>query len=243
MLIESGLPRPGGARELKSAGDYVTATDRASEQEILEVLAREAPGIAVLAEEEGGRRAQTMWAVDPLDGTTNFTRGYPSVGLSVALLEKGMPVVGVVLAPFLQLEFSVALGHGAFLNGERLPQRVDTDPSDAVVATGFPFRNKSLLPRYVAMFSGALERFEDLRRAGAAALDLAWTAAGTFDGFFELNLNTWDVAAGAAMVLEVGGRISDWTGGDEWITSGNILAGPPAIHEMLLKLADQSPDR
>lgn len=93
------------------------------------------------------------------------------------------------------------------------------------------------------MFSGALERFEDLRRAGAAALDLAWTAAGTFDGFFELNLNTWDVAAGAAMVLEVGGRISDWTGGDEWITSGNILAGPPAIHEMLLKLADQSPDR
>lgn len=242
MLIESGWPRPGGARELKSAGDYVTAADRSSEQAILEVLAREAPAIAVLAEEAGGQPAQTMWAVDPLDGTTNFTRGLPSVGVSVAMLEKGMPVVGVVLAPFLKLEFTVARGRGAFLNGERLPQRTNTDPSHAVVATGFPFRNKTLLPRYVPMFSAALERFEDLRRAGAAALDLAWTAAGTFDGFFELNLNTWDVAAGAALVLEVGGRVSDWSGGDEWITSGNILAGPPAVHDVLLELAHQSPD-
>lgn len=248
MLLASGLPRPGliavdGGRELKSAGDYVTATDRGSEHAILEVLARETPGTAILAEEEGGRRAQTMWAVDPLDGTTNFVRGYPSVGVSVALLEEGMPVLGVILAPFLKLEFKVARGQGAFFNGERLPQRLDVDPSHAVVATGFPFRNKALLTRYLPVFGGALERFEDLRRAGAAALDLAWAAAGTFDGFFELNLNTWDVAAGAAMVLEVGGRVSDWSGGDEWITTGNILAGPPAVHEVLLELAQQTPDR
>ena len=240
MLLEAGLPKPGGAVELKSRGDYVTATDRRSEAAILEALAREAPGIAVLAEEGGGTRERTMWVVDPLDGTTNFTRGHPVVGISVALLEGGMPAVGVVLAPFLHLEFTVARGHGAFLNGERLPQRADTEPAHAVVATGFPFRKKSLVPRYLRMFDGALGTFEDLRRAGAAALDLAWTAAGTFDGFFELNLNTWDVAAGAALVLEVGGRVTDWSGGEEWITSGDILAAPPAVHEALLQLAEEA---
>src|SRR5207237_1097581 len=125
VLLRAGLPRPGSAAELKSRGDYVTATDRASEVAILEALAREAPAVAV-------------------------------------------------------------------------------------VATGFPFRNKKLLPRYLPVFRQALETFEDIRRAGAAALDLAWTAASTFDGFFELGLNTWDVAAGAALVLEVGGRVSDW---------------------------------
>lgn len=243
VLVETRLPRPGGAAELKGRGDYVTATDHKSEAAILQVLTRDAPGVAVLAEERGGTRNQTMWAVDPLDGTTNFTRGYPSVGVSVALLEEGMPVVGVVLAPFMKLEFTVARGEGAYLNGDRLPMRADIDPSNAVVATGFPFRNKALLPQYLRMFGGALERFEDLRRAGAAALDLAWTAGGTFDGFFELNLNTWDVAAGAALILETGGRVTDWSGGDEWITSGNILAGPPAVHEALLELAQQPSHR
>lgn len=243
MILETGLPKPGVAAQLKGRGDYVTATDRRSETAILEVLAREAPGIAVLAEEEGGVRAATMWAVDPLDGTTNFTRGFPTVGISVALLDRGHPVVGVVLAPFLKLEFTVARGEGAFMSGERLPPHRTLDPSSAVVATGFPFRNKSLLPRYLPMFDRALARFEDLRRAGAAALDLAWTAASTFDGFFELSLNTWDVAAGAALVLEVGGRVSDWDGGDTWIETGNILAGAPAVHEALLELAAHPLDR
>jgi myo-inositol-1(or 4)-monophosphatase len=217
-------------------GDYVTATDRRSEEVILEVLAHDAPGIPVLAEEEGGRRAQTMWAVDPLDGTTNFTRGFPTVGVSVALIEDGRPIVGVVIAPYLGVEFSVARGQGAFRNGERLRSHGSVDPSGAVVATGFPFRNKALLARYLPVLQGALQRFEDLRRAGAAALDLAWTAAGTFDGFFELGLNTWDVAAGAALVLEVGGRVTDWSGGEDWLVTGNILAGTPAVHEALLEL-------
>jgi myo-inositol-1(or 4)-monophosphatase len=228
---------------LKGRGDYVTATDRRSEGAILEVLAREAPGVPVLAEERGGTRAGTMWAVDPLDGTTNFVHGFPSVGISVALLEDGSPVVGVVLAPFLRLEFSGARGEGAFANGERLPRLRAVDPTSAVVATGFPFRDKRLLPRYLSMMSRALDHFEDLRRAGAAALDLAWTAAGTFDGFFELGLNTWDVAAGAALVREVGGRVTDWSGGESWLESGNILAAPAAVHEALLELAQQSPER
>lgn len=230
------------AAERKGRGDYVTATDRRSEGAILEVLARESPGVAVLAEEIGGVRASTMWAVDPLDGTTNFTRGFPPVGVSVALLDEGQPVVGVVLAPFMQLEFTAARGVGTFRNGERLPQQRSVDPAGAVVATGFPFRNKALLPRYFPMMRRALERFEDLRRAGAAALDLAWTAASTFDGFFELGLNTWDVAAGALLVREAGGRVTDWSGGETWIETGNILAATPAVHEVLLELAAQPSD-
>ncbi|MHB8587698.1 MAG: inositol monophosphatase family protein [Candidatus Dormibacteraceae bacterium] len=243
VLIDGGLPRPGGPADVKGAGDYVTAFDRQSEAAILEVLARETPGIAVLAEERGGKRARTMWAVDPLDGTTNFTRGFPVVAVSVGLLDEGIPVAGVVIAPFLELEFAAAQGNGATLNGERLPPLRAIEPSKAVVATGFPFRDKTRMPRYRPVMEGALLRFEDLRRAGAAALDLAWTAAGTFDGYFELNLSTWDVAAGAALVLEVGGRVSDWSGGGSWVESGDILAAAPAVHEVLLELAGNSPHR
>ncbi len=243
MLIDGGLPRPGSAFDVKGAGDYVTASDRQSEAAILEVLARESAGVAVLAEERGGSRAATMWAVDPLDGTTNFTRGFPVVAVSVGFLDRGIPVVGVVIAPFLNLEFAAAQGKGATLNGDRLPQHRAVDPTQAVVATGFPFRNKQRMPRYRPVMEGALLRFEDLRRAGAAALDLAWTASGTFDGYFELGLNTWDLAAGAALVTEVGGRVSDWSGGDGWLESGNILAGAPAVHGVLLQLAAESPDR
>ena len=205
------------------------------------MLARESPGIHVLAEEGGGRRAGTMWVVDPLDGTTNFTRGYPTVGVSVGLVEDGKPVLGVVLGPFLKLEFTAVRGGGAFINGDRLPRLRALEPSKAVVGTGFPFRDKARLPRYLEVMEAALGRFEDLRRAGAAALDLAWTAAGTYDGFFELGLNPWDVAAGAALVLEVGGHVTDWSGGDTWIETGDILAAAPAVHEALLELARQPP--
>jgi myo-inositol-1(or 4)-monophosphatase len=229
--------------ETKGAGDYVTDTDRRSEAAILEVLARESPGIAVLAEERGGVRADSMWAVDPLDGTTNFTRGFPVVAVSVGLLDGGVPVAGVVIAPFLQLEFTASRGAGASLNGVRLPVLSDVEPSRAVVATAYPFRRKSLLPRYRPVVDGAVQRFEDLRRAGAAALDLAWTAAGTFDGYFEMGVNPWDVVAGAALVLEVGGRVTDWTGEDTWVETGNIFAASPAVHEVLLELAAQPPDR
>ena len=241
VLRDTGLPRPGGAAELKGRGDYVTAADRRSEAAIVDVLAREAPGVAVLAEEAGGVRASTMWTVDPLDGTTNFTRGLPVVAVSVALLDGGKPAVGVVIAPFLDLELSAVAGGGAHMNGEHLPRHRDVEPANAIVATGFPFRNKALAGRYLPVMSGALGRFEDLRRAGAAALDLAWTATSSFDGFFELALNTWDVAAGALLVLEAGGKVTDWSGGDTWLETGDILAGAPAVHEALLELAAQPP--
>lgn len=214
----------------------MTAADRESEAAIVEVLAREAPGIAVLAEEEGGRRAGTMWAVDPLDGTTNYVHGFPAVGLSVALLEGGRPVLGVVIAPFLGLEFAGERGQGVTRNGEPVPPLRDPDVSRAVLATGFPFRNKQRLERYLPVMEAALRRFEDLRRAGAAALDLAFTASGVFDGFFELGLGTWDVAAGAALVLELGGKVTDWSGGETWLETGDIIAAPASVHEALLEL-------
>ena len=240
VLRDIGLPRPGFASETKALGDYVTEADRASEAAIVEVLQREAPGIALLAEEAGGSRSDTMWAVDPLDGTTNFIHGFPMVGLSVALLDARRPVIGVVIGPYLGVEFTAAEGGGATCNGEPIPPLARRDPSRAVVATGFPFKRKDRIEEYLQVMAGALRRFEDLRRAGAAALDLAYTASGVLDGFFELSLGTWDVAAGAALVLEVGGRVTDWTGGDGWIESGDVLAGPPGVHEVLLELATSS---
>jgi myo-inositol-1(or 4)-monophosphatase len=243
VLREIGLGlghRP--AERKQRTGDYVTDADRASEQAIVDTLARLAPGIPILAEERGGASSGTRWAVDPLDGTTNFTRAMPVVGVSVALLDAGQPVVGAIIAPWLDLEFTVQRGHGARLNGTRLAPLGAGEPATAVVATGFPFRVKHRAGRYLPVLYGCLERFEDVRRAGSAALDLAWTATGTFDGFFELSLGTWDVAAGAALLLEVGGRVTDWEGGQDWLESGDILAAPAAVHEVLLQLAGQAPD-
>ena len=218
----------------------MTATDIASEAAIVSVLRHLTPDIPVLAEEGGGERAERMWAVDPLDGTTNFTRGLPVVGVSVGLMEGATPSVGVVIAPFLGLEFACARGRGATLNGQSLPRMRRMAPANAVVATGFPFRNKQRLSRYRTVLLGALQTLEDLRRPGAASLDLAWTAAGTFDGFFDLNLGMWDVAAGACLVLEVGGRVTDWEGGDRWSRSGDIIAGGPEVHALLLELAGRA---
>jgi myo-inositol-1(or 4)-monophosphatase len=236
VLRQAGMGRREGDRKQR-VGDYVTAFDHASEEAVLEVLARRAPGVPVLAEERGGARAGTMWAVDPLDGTTNFTRGHPVVAVSVALLRDGRPEVGVVLAPWLGLEFAAEKRRGATLNGEALPRLGRGDLDRAVVATGFPFRVKQRLPQYEGVFQLALHQFEDLRRAGVASLDLAWTASGTYDGYFELGLGLWDVAGGAALVEEVGGVVTDWTGGDGWLDTGDILAAPPAIHERLLEWA------
>lgn len=219
----------------------MTEWDFASEHAILDVLARQAPGIPVLGEETGGRRAATMWAVDPLDGTKNFTRGFPVVGVSVGLLDRGEPVLGVVIAPWLGLEFAAERGRGVTRNGERLPRLAPEDPARAMVSTGFPFRRKQRIGRYLHVFEAALQRFEDLRRPGAASLDLAWTASGAFGGFFELGLGTWDVLAGAALVREAGGAVTDWEGGQRWVETGDILAGAPRVHEALLELAAQAP--
>ncbi|MDP9342560.1 MAG: inositol monophosphatase [Actinomycetota bacterium] len=223
-------------------GDYVTEVDRHSERVVVEALVAAAPGIPVVGEEEGGHGGDRYWVVDPLDGTTNFLHRFPLVGVSVALVEQGRPVVGVVHAPFLEETYSAARGEGATVVEHRRsraarPLRVSLrDPSQAVVATGFPFRHKDLVPRYGRMLLRSLERFEDLRRPGAASLDLAWVAAGVFDGFFELRLSAWDVAAGGLLIEEAGGVVTDWEGGPDYL-SGDILAGPSQVQEVLLDLA------
>jgi myo-inositol-1(or 4)-monophosphatase len=224
-------------------GDYVTEVDEASERAITTFFSVETPDVPVKGE-EGDARAHAdygdrYWVVDPLDGTTNFMHGFPAVGVSVALVEAGRPVAGCVHAPFLGQTYAAAAGAGAWVDdahGIRTELRVSERPIErAVVGTGFPFRRKEFLARYLRVMEAALERFEDLRRPGAACLDLAWVAAGVFDGFFELNLAPWDVAAGGLLIQEAGGVVSDWTGGPDWL-SGNILAGPPAIHAELLRL-------
>jgi myo-inositol-1(or 4)-monophosphatase len=227
-----GKRRPG---ERKGAGDYVTDVDRKSEEAIREHLARATPDVPVLAEEGGGSAGERYWAVDPLDGTTNFLIGLPVVAVSVALVQAGRPTVGAVRAPLLGLAFSAARGQGAWSGKERL--HVSERPAErAIVATAFPFRKRSLLERYRPVLGSVFAGCEDIRRAGAAALDLAWVAAGVFDGYFELNLSVWDVAAGALLVEEAGGMVTDWSGGPDYL-AGEILAGSPATHPMLLDSA------
>jgi myo-inositol-1(or 4)-monophosphatase len=233
----------GKARDIreKAPGDWVSAVDVASEQAIKETLERLAPGIAFFGEETGGERSSERgWFVDPLDGTANFLHGLVAVGVSIGLVQDGQPVVGVVHAPLLGTTYATVQGGGAFRDGKQI--HVSTRaPEQAIPATGFPFRHKDLLPRYLAVFDGALDTFEDLRRVGGASLDLCWSAEGVFDGFFELRLGTWDVAAGALMVREAGGVVTDWAGDPgDWLWSGDIVAGPPAVHRAILELCKKT---
>jgi myo-inositol-1(or 4)-monophosphatase len=221
----------------KGPGDWVTAVDVASEAAVKASLADGAPGVPFFGEEGGGDRGDVGWFVDPLDGTTNFLHGFPVVGVSIGLVVGGEPAVGVIRAPMLGDVYAARVGGGATRNG--VPITVGDRPTaHAVVATGFPFRAKrEKLPEYLPVFERSLRAFEDLRRAGAASLDLAWTAAGVLDGYFEQRLGTWDVAAGGVIVREAGGVVTDWHGDPRaWLDSGDVVAGPPAIHEHLLAL-------
>jgi myo-inositol-1(or 4)-monophosphatase len=230
-IVRAHFGSPPEVRE-KARGDWVTAADTASEDAVRAVLERET-GLPVFGEEAGGERADVGWLVDPLDGTSNFVHGLDAVGVSVGLVAGGEPVVGVVHAPLLARTYSARAGGGAFRDGRRLRVSRRT-PEQAIVATGFPFRRKDVLAQYEPVFGAALHQFEDLRRVGAASLDLCWTAEGVFDGYFELRLGPWDVAAGAVIVREAGGVVTDWLGdGSAWLSSGDILAGPPEVHAAL----------
>lgn len=226
-------------------GDWVTSVDLASEATIRAFLREETPSIPVLGEEEGGAGGADplRWVVDPLDGTTNFVHRFPVVGVSVALVEGEQPLAGAVHAPFLGDTWHAARAGGTVweppgggANACRVSER---GPGQAVVATGFPFRRKERLPRYLPVMAAAFGRFEDLRRAGAACLDLAWAACGVFDGFFELGLASWDVAAGGLLVQEAGGIVTDWDGGNDFL-AGDILAGPAAVHRELLQIVREA---
>lgn len=224
-------------------GDWVTEVDLGSERAIAAFLAEETPHVPMHGEEEGGPVDGLRWVVDPLDGTTNFLHGFWAVGVSVALVQDDRVVAGAIEAPFLSERWHAARGEGATWEPARGRARDcqirSCDPSRAVVATGFPFRRKERLPRYLRAFGSALETFEDLRRPGAACLDLAWTACGVFDGFFEVGLAAWDVAAGGLLVEEAGGRCTDWEGGHGYL-AGHILAGAAPVHDVLLTIAHEA---
>ena len=234
--------RPSEGEAKGPPGDWVTDIDVASETAIRSFLHEETPDIAMLGEESGGVTEGLRWIVDPLDGTTNFLHRFPAVGVSVALAEDQVPVAGAIHAPFLGDTWHAGRGAGAIwepAGGTTEPCHVSERPPErAVVGTGFPFRRKDRLPRYLAAFTAAFERFEDLRRPGAACLDLAWAACGVFDGFFELGLGPWDVAAGGLLVAEAGGRVTDWDGGAGYL-SGDILAGSPGVHDELRRIAGE----
>ncbi|HKA93686.1 MAG TPA: inositol monophosphatase family protein [Acidimicrobiia bacterium] len=235
-IVAARFGSTGNARE-KAPGDWVSDVDTTSEAAVRAALEDAAPSLPVFGEEGGGGRGDVGWFVDPLDGTANFLHGFPAVGVSVALVRLGVPLVGVVHAPLLGTTYTATAGEGARCNGDAIT--VASRPVEsAICATGFPFRAKSeRLDEYLPVFEAALRRFEDMRRAGSASLDLAWTAAGVFDGYFEQALGPWDVAAGALLVREAGGVVTDWAGDERaWLKSGDILAAPPAVHAELLAL-------
>lgn len=226
----------GDARDVRSKGrgDWVSEVDERAEDAVRAVLARDTPFLPVFGEEGGGVFAEEMWCVDPLDGTSNFLHGLPAVGVSIALIRGGVPVVGVVQAPFLGKVWTAVAGGGAFQDG--MPIHVSDQPMErAIVATGFPFRKPQLRAPYLEVFEAVLPAVEDIRRCGAASLDLCWTAAGVFDGYFELALSPWDVAAGGLIVREAGGVVADWWGNvADWVRTGNIVAANSSVFTGLI---------
>ncbi|MEJ5226743.1 inositol monophosphatase family protein [Thermodesulfovibrio sp.] len=221
----------------KSISDYVTKFDLQAERAIIEKIKTHFPEHQFMAEESSNKikKAEYMWIIDPLDGTTNFIHGFPVVAISIALMFKEEVVVGVVYDPLRDEIFYAEKGSGAFLNDEKIEVSTIKDPSLALIATGFPFRNKHYIDDYMKIFRELLYSVSDLRRPGAAALDLCYVACGRVDGFFEFALSPWDIAAGTVIIKEAGGVVSDFERGQNYLKTGNIIAGNPYVHSFLVE--------
>lgn len=235
-LIRDKMGQP-SVVEAKAPADYVTEVDSKCEEILMESIKASFPDHTILSEEtpfEGWSPGIT-WIIDPLDGTTNFIHGFPMVAVSLAVAVDASPVLGIVWDPLREELFLARKGEGAELNGRPIRVRKEASISDALMATGFPHRAKYYLGAYVATMKKILEEANDLRRAGSAALDLAYVACGRLDGFWEPGLKTWDVAAGSLLVLEAGGVVTDFWGRGDYLFNGHIIAGPPLIHRFLLE--------
>jgi myo-inositol-1(or 4)-monophosphatase len=221
----------------KSDSSPVTEIDAAAEATIKGMLAEVRPNDAVVAEESGPSGACTRrWYIDPLDGTVNFINGIPQVAVSVGLWEDDSPLVGAIVDVFRGEEFTAAAGTGAFLGGDRLTASGRSDLHPAVVATGFPYDHRETPERYASALRHVLAKVQGLRRFGSAALDLAWTAAGRFDGYYETGIAPWDIAAGLLLVTEAGGVASDFEGLPATPNSPTVVAAGPGIHAELRQL-------
>ncbi|WP_300617899.1 inositol monophosphatase family protein [Dokdonella sp.] len=220
----------------KQRHDYVSEVDRMAEAEILRELKRAYPRDAFLGEESGKiGDSRNVWVIDPLDGTRNYLRGFPHFSVSIGLLENGEPTLGVVYDPLRDELFTADRGNGAYLNDRRIRVGRRDGLSGALLATGFPYRQRRHLDAQLGMTRALLAEAEDIRRSGSAALDLAYVAAGRFDGFYEIGLNVWDMAAGCVLVREAGGRYCDFAGRDGLPETGNIIAGNVAIAPAMVK--------
>lgn len=242
LLLEAWR-QPKQGYEEKAPGDLVSETDRESEELARSILLARTPDAHFLAEESSDTRSgpsgedRLTWIVDPLDGTANFLHRFPIFAVSVAAARGKELLAGVVYIPVIDECFSAGQGLGASLNGQPISVSPETDLDRGLLATGWPFRRKDVLESYLEVFTRVFWAAQGIRRTGAAAVDLAYTAAGRLEGFWEYGLSIWDVAAGALLVREAGGAVSDFAGGEHWWTSGDIVATNGAIHDDLLATA------
>lgn len=227
--------------QTKQAFDFVTRVDRSSEAVIMKVIREKFPHHLFLSEETLQQEANGdyRWIIDPLDGTTNYIHSYPMFSVSIALEYQNKIILGVVFDPLRDELFHAVKGEGSFLNNRRISVSDITLAKRSLIATGFPFRKKAMIDLYLDAFRKIFEHVSDIRRAGSAAIDLAYIAAGRVEGFFELNLSPWDIAAGSLLIREAGGRITDFAGGEQYLVTGNIVAGNTNIHSDILKIIRQ----
>jgi myo-inositol-1(or 4)-monophosphatase len=219
----------------KSPNDFVTEVDRAAEVAIIEVLRDAYPEHSILAEESGASgESEYQWIIDPLDGTTNFIHGLPYYAVSIAQAKNGVLEHAVIFDPTRNELFTATKGAGAYLNDRRIRVSRRTRLNESMIGTGFPFRELEHLDAYLAMFRDLTHKTAGIRRPGAAALDLAYVACGRMDGFWELGLRPWDMAAGALLIQEAGGLVSDLAGNSGFMESGNIIAGTPKVFAQLV---------
>ena len=224
--------------ESKGTNDFVTSVDISSEEAIIETIRKSYPNHTIIGEESGllkGSDDDYQWIIDPLDGTANFIKGIPHFAVSIALKVKGKLDQAVIFDPIRGELFSASRGKGAQLNGFRIRVKQPKELNGAILATGFPFKQKQHLNAYMEIFKSLFIKTADMRRAGSAALDLAYVAAGRVDGFFEIGLKPWDTAAGELMVIEAGGLVTDFVGGHNQMNSGNIVAASPRLLKEILK--------
>ncbi len=223
---------PQEAVRKKRQNDFLSFVDEESEKKIISTIRLEYPDHAFLAEEggESGPENEYLWIIDPLDGTTNYIAGVPVFAVSIALQYQDELLLGVIYDPIRDELFSAQKGRGAFLNDEKIQVSSKASLNNSLLATGFPFKTKQFLPQYLNVFQDIFEKAVGIRRLGSAAIDLAYLAAGRFDGFWEIGLSPWDVAAGAVLIREAGGRVSDFWNGGEFLRNNYMLASNGLIH-------------
>jgi myo-inositol-1(or 4)-monophosphatase len=227
--------------QTKQAFDFVTKVDRWSEAVIMQTIRDKFPSHRFLTEETLKQEdtGDYRWIIDPLDGTTNYIHSYPMFSVSIGLEFQSEVILGVVFDPLRDELFHALKDKGAFLNNHRISASAVSLLENSLISTGFPFRKKEMIDLYLKAFKGIFSGASDIRRAGSAAIDLAYIAAGRFEGFFELALSPWDIAAGDLLITEAGGLITDFGGGREYLTTGNIVAGNSHVHSEILEVVRQ----